>query len=355
MIYTIMYDNMETYSFLYTLRLKAHGKEAKMKIGLVTPSAPAPGLFPERFRRGVNALETLGLDVKSGSFVTTLDGVVAASAQKRAQDINNMFNDENVGLLMATIGGDYSAEILQYLDWEIIRENKKGLVGYSDITILLHAIGIKAQQVVFYGPTLMTEFAEYPVPPKLSETAFLELFSENESLTITPCDVLLAKGSDWALPPKERIYSCKVTQKVIRAGKATGIVLGGCIEALDRIRGTEFWPNFEDSILIIETVDDDFNEKKWRSLITDYYNMGVFKDISGIVIGQKIWSKESEECLAKMLLDVTEEKQIPILYGLPFGHISPIATLPLFTRATLDTDTMSLIYKKPFKYEYIMR
>ena len=105
----------------------------------------------------------------------------------------------------------------------------------------------------------------------------------------------------------------------------------------------------------METVDEKFDEKKWRSLITDYTNMGVFKDVSGIIIGQKTWNKDEVDKLADMFVKATNEKPIPILYGLPFGHISPIATIPLFAIATLDSDLMKLVYNKPFEYGYISR
>ena len=115
----------------------------KIEIGLVTPSAPAPALFPERFKRGVSCLENLGFKVKLGKYVSTKNGLTSATAMERAADMNEFFADKDVSLLMASIGGDYSAEILPYLDWELIRANKKGLIGYSDITVLLLAVGVK--------------------------------------------------------------------------------------------------------------------------------------------------------------------------------------------------------------------
>lgn len=328
-------------------------QETKIGIGIVTPSAPAPALFPERFQRGINCLRNLGFKVKLGKHVSTINGWTAATAMERATDINLFFLDEDVSLLMASIGGDYSAEILQYLDWETIRANKKGLIGYSDITILLLAIGIKAQQITYYGPTLMTEFAEFPNPPSMSQETFLHIFVKNSALEIMPCSALLEKGIDWRLLPKERTFLNPVIQKTIRSGCAKGIVIGGCIEALERIRGTEYFPNFKNSILIMETVDEKFNEKKWRSIITDYVNMGVFKDIAGLIIGQKLWNEEVIDKLSEMLIAATEERAIPILYGLPFGHISPIATLPLFARATLNADAKKLVYDNPLRYDYV--
>ena len=107
--------------------------------------------------------------------------------------------------------------------------------------------------------------------------------------------------------------------------------------------------------MLAETVEEKFDEKKWRAFITDYRNMGVLQKLSGLVIGQKNWSIEEVNKLSEMLTEATLENPIPILYGLPFGHISPIATFPLFTSAKLDADQMLLVYEKPFKYTYIKR
>ena len=254
----------------------------KIGIGLISPSAPAPALFPERFKRGVKFFESLGFIVKCGKHVLDKDGMTSASARERADDINSLIVDPEVSILMATIGGDYSAEILPYLDWKCIQENKKSLIGYSDITVLLHAIGIKTKQVVFYGPTLMTEFSEYPIPPNMSKESFLKIFDNREDIVISSSEFLLEKGPDWGLPPIERNHFCPVFPKTIRSGHTSGIVLGGCIESLGRLRGTEFWPDFKDAILLMETSDDEFDEKKWRCLIADFVNIGVFKKIVGI-------------------------------------------------------------------------
>lgn len=324
---------------------------SKYCIGIVTPSSPAPALFPERYKRGLKSLTNLGFSIKEGSFSNSREGIVSASAKDRANDINKLFADSEISLILATIGGNFAAEILQFIDWNIIKENKKGLIGYSDITVLLIAIGLLGKQVVYYGPTLMTEFSEYPAPPQDSIEPFLKLFKE-EQIIIEPYPTLFSDGSDWGLPSVKRDLNCPVISKTIRAGIAEGVVIGGCIESLDRLRGTKFWPCFDNSILILETSKNEFNEIDWRSLLVDYQNMGILEKVSGIIIGQKKWNEDQVKRLSDMFLSFTQDKPIPILYGLPFGHISPIATLPLFTSAKLDTTNKILEYKDTLTYDY---
>lgn len=320
-------------------------------VGIVTPSTPAPALFPERYNRGKKQLTNLGFNIIESKFATTIDGCVAASAKNRAKDIMSLYVNSKIDFVIASLGGNYSAEVLPYIDWMLIQKHKKILIGYSDITILLIAFGVKGKQVSFYGPTLMTEFAEYPSAPKYSIESFCGAVAR-ENLTITPVLSLYTDGTDWALPPTQRELSCVVNQRVIRSGICTGTVIGGCIESLSRLRGTEYWPCFKDAILLLETSEDEFNEFNWRSLLVDYKNMGVLDDVSGIIIGQKKWSDANIDILETLFLEYTKDRRIPILYGLPFGHISPIATLPLFARATLDAGKMTLIYDSGLHFSY---
>ena len=319
-------------------------------VGLVSPSAPLPGLFPERFERGVKALENTGYKVALGDNVKA----IGTSKENRANDINQLFGNPAVDIIMATIGGETASDILPFLNWDVIESNPKHFIGYSDISVLLHAIGIKGKQVVYYGPTLMTEVAEYPVPPRISMDYFNNSMNHDSAeYTVCPNDYLFAKGTDWALPPTERKTKINVLHKTIQNGKAEGVVLGGCLEALERIRGTEYWPDFTGAILAIETVEDNFIEDNWQKFITDYSNMHVLEKISGLIIGQKAWDEDDINKLSDILLSARDIKDKPIVYGLPFGHISPISTIPMYATATLNADQMTLTYKRPFQYSYL--
>lgn len=324
----------------------------KKSIGIITPSFAAPAFFTDRYNRGISYLKSIGFDIVEGKYVTSLNGVTSGTEEERAADINEMFANSDVFLIMATIGGHYSAETLPYIDWDIVTSSTASLIGYSDITILLNAIGLRAKKVVFYGPTLMTEIAEYPKAPSISIESFLSILNSENRYVVSHCNTLYSKGTDWSLAPTERIQNVPVFSKTIRPGKCEGVVIGGCIESLERLRGTEYFPSFKNAILLLETSEDDFSEVRWRNLLTDYINLGIIAQINGIVIGQKNWSEDSVERLSKMLLEATAKKDIPILYGLPFGHITPIATVPLYAWAVLDSEKQTLEYEKPFKYAY---
>jgi muramoyltetrapeptide carboxypeptidase len=322
------------------------------RIGIVSPSSPAAGLFPERFARGVEQLRGLGFEVSVAEHAIGVHGRVAATATERAADLNRQFGDPEVAAIIATIGGQHSCQVLPLLDWDLVRRNPKPLIGYSDITVLLHAIAQESRHVVFYGPTLMTEFAEYPAMPRFSAQSFTEALSAGRSsLRITHSPVLAAKGTDWSVGPVERPLLPAPGPIVARPGTADGVVLGGCVEAMERLRGTRYWPNFDGAILCMESAEDTYQPGFWEVLVADYANMNVWPRISGVAVGQKDWPISHLEEIGRLLVEATAKHPVPVLVGLPFGHISPIATLPIYAKGTLNTSDASLTVD-PSRFAY---
>jgi muramoyltetrapeptide carboxypeptidase LdcA involved in peptidoglycan recycling len=114
------------------------------------------------------------------------------------------------------------------------------------------------------------------------------------------------------------------------------------VEALQRLRGTPFFPETRGAILALETASDEPNVSYLESVLTDYRNMGILGNIVGLIFGRKHWPKESTQELCDLLGRMTSGNPVPTLVGLDFGHISPIATIPLGAGAKLNSDTAEL-------------
>lgn len=134
-------------------------------IGIVSPSSYGGEAIRHRVERGVRQLEALGFAVKIAPHALNNVGWVSDTPQHRAADLHAMFADPAVRAIFATIGGDHSCHLLPLLDWELIRANPKIFMGYSDITVLNVAIRTMTGLVTFNGPTLLTEWAEFPEMP----------------------------------------------------------------------------------------------------------------------------------------------------------------------------------------------
>src|SRR5487761_487347 len=94
-------------------------------IGIISPSSPHAGMIPERFRRGVKALEDLGYRVKIGKNARNVSGHKAGTKEERVEDLHNMFEDPDVRAIITTIGGYNSNELLDLIDYGLIRRNPK--------------------------------------------------------------------------------------------------------------------------------------------------------------------------------------------------------------------------------------
>jgi muramoyltetrapeptide carboxypeptidase len=107
-------------------------------------------------------------------------GHVSDTPENRAADIHTLFADPEVSAVFATIGGDHSCHLLPLLDWDLLRANPKIFMGFSDVTVLNVAIWVVTGLVTFNGPTLMTEWGEFPRMPEYSERYALKALGTPE-------------------------------------------------------------------------------------------------------------------------------------------------------------------------------
>ena len=119
-------------------------------IGVVSPASPSDA--KSEIIRAVETLEDMGFKVEVGKNVNKTKGLVAASEEDRADDINYMFRSDHIDAIMVTQGGYGSAQIINRLDYDVIANNPKIFCGYSDITSLHLAIKKYADIVTFHGP-----------------------------------------------------------------------------------------------------------------------------------------------------------------------------------------------------------
>jgi len=120
------------------------------KVGLVSPATAAWETEPTRI--WVDALESLGFEVVLGDHYFERHGYFAGADEARASDINAFFREPSIRMIFAR-GGWGSPRLLPLIDYDMIRENPKVLLGYSDATALITAVHVKAGLVTFHGPS----------------------------------------------------------------------------------------------------------------------------------------------------------------------------------------------------------
>lgn len=316
-------------------------------IGIVSPSWGGAGVFPHRLERGINHLQALGFKTKLAPHALNQNGYVSDTPENRAEDIHVMFGDAEVKAIIATIGGDHSCHLLPLLDFDLIRRNQKIFMGYSDITVLNVAIWQKTGLVTFNGPAILTDFAEYPRMYAYTEKSFLTAVTALEPLgVIEPANSWTEEFQNWEAKidlKQPRALQPSPGWSWLKPGKAQGKLIGGCLESLQHLRGTPYWPDWEGSILFFETSEDKPSPETVDGILMDYQNMGVLGKLNGLLVGRPMrYSDEEKQRLREVLLERTSLYNFPIVSDMDFGHTAPQFVLPVGSEAYIDSTRQRL-------------
>ncbi len=315
-------------------------------IGIVSPSAGLAELFPHRVELGKKMLEKIGFQVVFASHSRNRERWVSGSPIDRASDLHQMFANDKVDAIMCTIGGDHSNQILKYLDFDLIRNNPKIFIGYSDITILHYAFAKKAGLRTFYGPCLMSEFGEYPTVLPYTLNYFKKaLMNEKPIGLVKPSEIWTDEFLDWFkkrdLTRSRKLYPSQ-GYEWWREGKAKALIWGGAIPTVNHIAGSEYWVNPADKIFFIDIPEGDsgiFYSQSWLdSFLSDLDNLCVFASIKGLMIGRPYgYGQKEDKILKDMIMYYTEGYEYPVVYNVNIGHVAPIITLPFGATVHLDS------------------
>jgi muramoyltetrapeptide carboxypeptidase len=282
-------------------------------IGIVAPAGP---FDRQTFLRGVRIIEDMGFKTSVPPGLFEKNRYLAGSDSHRAQFVNQLFADTSVDAIICARGGYGSMRILPLLDYELIQNNPKVFIGFSDITILLSVFLTRCNLVTFHGP-VVTSLADASEETKRSLVSNL---TTDSNLEIKP-----------------------FSGKTIIPGVASGEVCGGNLTMLCHLVGTPFVPDFVNKILFLE----DRGEAPYRidRMLVHMALAGCFKELSGIILGTFDECGPIEE-VTEIIVEVFEKYSIPILAGLDAGHGPHNLTIPLGIEATLDANRHSLIYHR---------
>lgn len=314
-------------------------------VGFVSPSAGPSPLSMHRIENAKKALEKLGYKVKMGKNALRSQGDVSGTIEERVSDLHDMFKDPEVRMIMCTVGGNDSNQLIKYLDYDLIRSNPKIFIGYSDITVLHYAIQSQAGLETYYGPCAMTQFGEYPeiLPYTLQYFNREVTDGDNSSYEIPSSETWTDEFLDWF--KKEDLTRARTLKRNsgyewIKQGVAEGPALGGAILSVNHLTGTKYWIDPRGTIFFLDILKENslLNENAVFSLLTDLNNLDVFEKINGLIISRPAgFSTEETLRLKKKVLGFFENKKCPILFNANIGHTDPIATIRYGRKIRLDS------------------
>lgn len=274
--------------------------------------------------------------------------------QARAKDFMDAFKDKSIKAIIAAIGGTDTIRLLPYIDFEVIKNNPKIFMGFSDTTIN-HFMCYKAGLKTFYGGSLMNNWAEYIKINDYTRQALVEtFFSPVKEREILPSKTESFESDKvwWKeenINVARKFYPNKKGYQVLQGkGNVKGRLLGGCLDSFVYMLGTCIWPNLDewkDKILFIETSDSDMSESDMIAILRNLQAQGIFDVIKGIIVGKPA-IKDKYEVYKKVLKQVVgceaNKPDLPIIYNVNFGHAEPIGIIPYGAMCQLDCDKKTI-------------
>lgn len=317
------------------------------KGNLIGVPAPSSGAYDEahvkRYENAVKKLKDIGFDCVLSKNINKSDKCRSASAEERAKEINDMFSDENIDMIICATGGEFLVEILPYVQFEKIVANPKYVQGFSDPTGILFPITTKYDIATIYG----NNFGEYGTEEyDRSVTESLEIMQGN-----------IVEQENYEMFENERAESVtglegynftdKVEWKVLN-GTGTemkGRIIGGCLDIIAELAGTkydgtlEFIEKYKDDGIIWYFDNCDLSMEELIRTFWKLNELGYFKYTKGILMGRSGNNNSSlgytvEEALKD---SVISKLGFPIIYDADVSHKGPCLTIINGAVATIES------------------
>lgn len=301
-----------------------------------------------RTYQGIQRLqEIFGLKVKIMPHALKGSAFTQQHPELRASDLNEAIRDREVKAIISSIGGDDAIRIWPYVDCEALQSFPKIFSGYSDSTTV-HMMFYKMGITSFYGPALLTDFAENVNMDSYTIKDIEKNWFNSESIgEVRPAKYIRPYGLNWNIENKA-IARPIVQQQgyILLQGRVNviGHLIGGNLETLVDIKDSELFPqsnDFEQTILFLETSEDMPKPDEFREMLFQLFEKGVFHKVNGIIFGKPFNNVYYEQYKDEILTFFNEEtlKHLPILYNLSFGHNEPKHILPYGVEAQINCET----------------
>ena len=287
------------------------------EIRVVAPSRSLSIVRMDIYDNALSYLESKGFKVTFSKNSREMNEFMSAEIKSRVADIHEAFADDNVKMIFSCIGGFNVNHILKYLDYELIKAKPKILCGYSDITALLHAIYAKTGLVTYHGPHFSTfgfdKEAEY------TRKYFYDCVMNDKPVSIKPSEAA------------KEYY-------VIQEGSCEGQIIGGNLCTLNLLQGTPYMPDLKDKVLFIEddNIMGDYFAFEFDRNLQSLMQVCGAEAVKGIVFGSFDESCKLNKDIIKKIVKDKVASDIPVVFGVDFGHVFPMITFPVGGRVKME-------------------
>ena len=293
----------------------------------------------ERYNIGKQRLEKIfGLKVVETPHALKGTEFIYKNPQTRVDDLHQALLDPNIRVIIANMGGDDTYRLLPYINYNIIKENPKIYMGFSDISSS-HNIFTFAGVSSFYGPCLLTPIAQPVDLDKYTENCIRKVLFSNEIIgEIEPCKKWTKIEWNKTKPEEIEWIENKGYEVFQGKGKVSGRLIGGCGGPLRQMMGTNVFPTAEmwkDAIIFLECPAP-YGTLSGLDELRAFAATGMFRYASGMICTSM--EESDKENLAKVIRNEEGLYDLPILLNVDFGHRTPMTILPIGAMAEIDCD-----------------
>lgn len=291
----------------------------KDEIRIIAPSCSLSRVRSDIYDNALAFLQKQGFKMTFSRNCREMNAFQSSSVRSRVDDLHEAFADKNVRAVMACIGGFNANEILPYLNYELIKANPKILCGYSDITVLLNAVYAKTSIVTYHAPHL----------------AALGFLNEREYTQKYFSECMMCE-KPFVVKPSETARNYTVIQE----GKCEGEIIGGNLCTLNLLQGTPYMPDMNNKVLFLEddNIMGDYFVYEFNRNLQSLLQVGGAESIKGIVFGRFDESCKMTEDTIKAIIKDKVSPDIPIIFGVDFGHIFPMFSFPIGGKVSLSAN-----------------
>jgi muramoyltetrapeptide carboxypeptidase len=248
--------------------------------------------YSERLNSIVHILRKMGLEIILAKTLFRKIGSFSVSPQEKASELMKAFSDENIKAIFDISGGDSANQILDFLDYKIIKDNSKPFFGMSDLTVVLNSL-FSCSEILTYHYNIRNLVRK-------DSTTQIEKFRDS-----------FIKGTN-------DIY--QVSYDWIQGNKMKGIIIGGNIRCLLKLAGTKYMPNANGKILFLESLGGGPN--RMASLFTQLKHIGFLEKINGIILGtfSEMESDRLKPDIQTLITDILNNSEFPVVKTSMLGH-----------------------------------
>ncbi|MBR3824172.1 MAG: LD-carboxypeptidase [Lachnospiraceae bacterium] len=261
------------------------------KIGIVCCSNGQKATYKDKLQRLEETLKDMGLQPVFSDYIYEKDGPFSGTAKERAQALMDFYRNEEIKGIFDISGGDLANGVLPYLDYEVIAGSSKLFWGYSDLTTLINAIYHKTgrSSVLYQIRNLIYDHKEVQIAD------FKNTVLENGMALFRP---------QW---------------KFVQQNKMQGIVVGGNIRCFLKLAGTEYMPDLDGKILLLESLSG--SPAVIETYLCQMQQLGAFENVSGILLGTFTeMEREGYTPTVETLVKIMAGENMPIAVTKEIGH-----------------------------------